>query len=42
MYTVSQRSFYIWKLELWWIAFNSPQFYPDRRKHLFGNWFWRH
>jgi hypothetical protein len=40
-YIVSQRKFFIWKLELWWIAFDSPQFYPDGRKHLKGNWFWR-
>jgi hypothetical protein len=40
-YTVAQRRFYIWKLELWWIAFDSPQFYPDGRKQLKGNWFWR-
>ena len=40
-YTVAQRRFFIWKLELWWIAFDSPQFYPDGRKHLKGNWFWR-
>lgn len=40
-YNVSQRLFYVWKLELWWIAFNSVEFYPEDRKHLKGNWFWR-
>ena len=39
---VAQRRFYIWKLELWWIAFDSPQFYPEDRSHIKGNWFWRH
>jgi len=38
---VAQRRFYILKLELWWIAFDSPQFYPESRKHIKGNWFWR-
>jgi hypothetical protein len=38
---VAQRRFYIWKLELWWIAFDSPQFYPKGRSHINGNWFWR-
>ena len=40
-YNVAQRLFYIWKLELWWIAFDSVAFYPEDRKHLRGNWFWR-
>ena len=40
-YKVSERRFFIWKLELWWIAFDHPQFYPEGRKHLRGNWFWR-
>jgi len=39
--SVAQRRFYIWKLELWWIAFDSPQFYPEDRNHIKGNWFWR-
>ena len=38
---VAQRKFYIWKLELWWIAFDKEEFYPEGRKHLVGNWFWR-
>jgi hypothetical protein len=40
-YNVAQRLFYVWKLELWWIAFNNVEFYPENRKHLKGNWFWR-
>ena len=39
--TVAERVFYIWKLEFWWIAFDSPQFYPEGRKHLKGSMFWR-
>ncbi len=38
---VNEREFYIWKLEKWWVAFNSPDFMPENRKHLFGNWYWR-
>ena len=38
---VAQRRFYIGKLEFWWIAFNSNEFYPKGRKQLKGNWFWR-
>jgi hypothetical protein len=38
---VNQRRFHIWKLELWWVAFDSPQFYPDGRTKIKGNWFWR-
>lgn len=38
---VSQREFYIWKLEKWWVAFDLPQYQPKGRKHLFGNWYWR-
>lgn len=38
---VAQRIFFIWKLELWWVAFDSPQFYPENRVHLGRNWFWR-
>jgi hypothetical protein len=38
---VAQRRFFIWKLELWWIAFDKAEFYPEGRKHLKGNWFWR-
>jgi len=41
MLTVSERSFFIWKLEWWWIAFDSPEFYPEGRIHLGGNMFWR-
>ncbi len=40
-YNCAVRRLYIWKLELWWIAFDSPQFYPEGRAHLKGNWFWR-
>lgn len=38
---VSQRLFYIWRLELWWVAFDLTQFYPKGRKHLKGKLFWR-
>ena len=38
---VNQREFYIWKLEKWWVCFNAPDFHPENRIHLFGNWFWR-
>jgi hypothetical protein len=38
---VNERQFFIWKLEYWWVAFNSPEFYPNNRKHLKGNWFLR-
>ena len=38
---VAERRFYIWKLELWWIAFDKAEFYPEGRKHLKDNWFWR-
>jgi len=38
---VAQRRFYIWKLELWWIAFDISKFYPKGRKYIKGNWFWR-
>jgi len=41
MITVNERRFYIWKLELWWIAFDKVEFHPENRKHLTGNWFWR-
>jgi hypothetical protein len=40
-FKVAERLFYIWKLEKWWIAFDSVEFYPEDRKHLIGNWFWR-
>lgn len=40
-YNVAARVFYIWKLELWWVAFDSPAFYPEGRKHLKAGWFWR-
>ena len=40
-YVINERRFQIWKLELWWIAFDNPQFYPDGRIKLKGNWFWR-
>ena len=38
---VAQRKFYVWKLELWWVAFDIEEFYPKGRIHLIGNWFWR-
>ena len=41
MLTVSERQFFIWKLEFWWIAFEAPEFYPDGRTHIKGSWFWR-
>ena len=41
MFNVAERRFYIWKLELWWIAFDDDAFYPKNRVHLIGNWFWR-
>lgn len=40
-YKVAEREFYIWKLEFWWIAFGSDEFYPENRTHLRGRWFWR-
>ena len=40
-YSVNQRGFYIWKLERWWVAFNTIEFRPAKRKHLIGNWYWR-
>lgn len=41
MYTVNERIFYIWKLEIWWIAFDAIEFYPENRIQLIGNVFWR-
>jgi len=41
MVTINERTFYIWKLEFWWVAFNKEEFYPEDRKHLFKNVFWR-
>lgn len=41
MINISERTFYIWKLEFWWIAFDSEEFYPQGRKHLGSNFFWR-
>jgi hypothetical protein len=40
-YIINKRRFYIWKLELWWIAFDSPKYYPIGRTKLIGNWFWK-
>lgn len=40
-YNVAQRRFHMWRLELWWVAFKSPEFYPEGRKHIKGGWFWR-
>lgn len=41
MFTINERQFYFWKLELWWIAFDAIEFYPENRKHLYGKIFWR-
>jgi hypothetical protein len=41
MYTVAERVFYIWRLEVWWVAFNDVEYYPEDRRHLGGRWFWR-
>lgn len=38
---VAQRKFHIWRLELWWIAFDKEEFYPKGRVNIKGNWFWR-
>lgn len=38
---INERKFYIWKLELWWVAFDLAQYRPYNRKHLIGNWYWR-
>ena len=40
-YKVAVRTFFIGRLEFWWIAFDSPEFYPENRNHLFSNVFWR-
>lgn len=39
--TVRKRRFFIWKLELWWVAFDLPQFAPEGRTLIKGNWYWR-
>jgi hypothetical protein len=39
--TINQREFRIWKLEKWWVAFNSPQFEPEGRIKIGGSWYWR-
>jgi len=41
MVNVAERRFFIWKLELWWIAFDKAEFHPPERSHIKGNWFWR-
>lgn len=41
MYRINHRIFRIWKFEKWWIAFDREEFYPEKRKHLFGNYFWK-
>jgi hypothetical protein len=38
---IAIRTFYIGRLEYWWVAFNKVEFYPEGRKHLRGGWFWR-
>ena len=38
---VGERRFHIWKLELWWIAFDIPVCYPKGCTKIVGNWFWR-
>ena len=38
---VNERLFYIWKLELWWVAFDLLQYRPGNRRRLIGNWYWR-
>ena len=38
---VNERLFYIWKLELWWVAFDAIEFRPENRKHLTGHWYLR-
>lgn len=38
---VADLVFHIGKIEKWWIAFNDPQFRPQGRKHLIGNWYIR-
>ncbi len=40
-FVVAERKFYIGRLELWWIAFDSPQFYPEGRVQIYKNWFWK-
>lgn len=39
--TVSERRFYIWRLEYWYVYKKNPTFYPPARIHLRGMWFWR-
>lgn len=41
MVTINERKFFIWKLEVWWVAFDLEEFYPENRKHIIGNLFWR-
>ena len=41
MVTVSEREFFIWKLEWWWVFLDKPEFYPKDRLHLTGKLFWR-
>lgn len=38
---VSEREFFIWRLEKWWVFLDRPYYYPENRIHLFRNWFWR-
>lgn len=37
----SEREFYIWRLEYWWIAANLPIYYPIGRIHIIGPLFWK-
>jgi hypothetical protein len=41
MVTVNKRVFRIWKLEKWWVAFDSPEFEPEGRSKIGGSWYWR-
>lgn len=38
---VAEKKFCIGRLEYWWIAFNNPKFFPQKRKHIKGCWFWK-
>jgi len=33
--------FKIGKLEKWWVAFDDPKYFPEGRKFLGSDWFWR-
>lgn len=38
---INERTFYLWRIEFWWVAFDKKEFYPKQRIHLFRNLFWR-